>query len=599
MGNEAIVRGALEADIRFVASYPGTPSSEIASGFAKIHKEEGIYFEYSSNEKVAAEVAAGAALSGLRTMAVMKHVGVNVASDALMSLAYVGTKAGYVLISADDPSCHSSQNEQDNRLYARFMNIPMLEPSTAQEAKDMTAYAFELSETVELPVMLRTTTGINHLRGVVDQGEIQKRDQKTEFLKDPRYIERKQAHSRLLVRMDKALELSEESPWNRLDNPNQTENPETGFISSGVAWNFVDDLVKENQLPATIFKAGLSHPLPEKKLKDYLRSLRRIIIVEELEPCIEDHIYRLAKEVNPKLEIIGKYSGHFPRVKEYHPDLIKKVASEFFAEVEPAEKRDVTELPPRYPSMCPGCSHRNTYFAVKQVFGENAIYPNDIGCYALGIAPPINMGDIWLCMSGGAGLAGGFGFANDEPVVAFIGDGTFLHSGLHPLLNAVNNRHNFILVIMDNSITAMTGHQPNPGSESVDDVRPSEHVDIETVVRALGVKQVATVNPREIKPTVKVIREMKEQKGIRVLIARQPCVINLYKRNKEIQKSSVVTVDTEKCNHCGICINDYCCPAFEINDLHEINVIDSLCIGCGDCIQVCPTGAISKPGGAS
>lgn len=592
MGNEAIIEGALEGDIRFVASYPGTPSSEIASGFARIHKEKNIYFEYSTNEKVAVEVAAGAALSGLRTMAIMKHVGVNVASDALMSLAYVGTKGGYILISADDPSCHSSQNEQDNRIYARFINIPMLEPSTAQEAKDMTVYAFELSETVELPVMLRTTTGINHLRGVVETSDVVKKDQPVEFLKDPRYIERKEAHSRLLVKMDKAMEISNNSPWNRVDDPNSVADCKIGFIASGIAWNFANDIITEYKLPAKLLKVGLTHPLPEKMFENFLTGLDQVVIVEELEPYMEDVVYRCAKSVNPEIEIIGKHSGHFPMVKEYSPDIIKEAISDIFNQIVLAPKSDAIELPQRYPSMCPGCSHRNTYYAVKRVFGEQAIYSNDIGCYALGIAPPVNMGDIWLCMSGGAGLAGGFSYANKEPVVAFIGDGTFLHSGLHPLLNAVNNQHNFLLVIMDNSITAMTGHQPNPASEEVDDIRPSEHVDIETIVKALGITMVETVDPQDIKNTISVIRKLKEQNGPRVLIAKQPCIINLFKRKNEIPKTKKVSIITEKCTHCGICINDYCCPAFELDENKEVRVIDSLCIGCGDCLQVCPTGAI-------
>ncbi|NPB09885.1 MAG: indolepyruvate ferredoxin oxidoreductase subunit alpha [Thermodesulfobacteria bacterium] len=540
LGNEAIVRGALEGGLRVAAAYPGTPSSEIGNLLFQIERDlPGLYFEFSTNEKVAMEVAAAAAASGLRSLTCMKHVGLNVAADALMTLAYIGVRGGMVIITADDPSCHSSQNEQDNRLYARFSGLPMLEPTTPDEARRMTAYAFELSEKLELPVILRTTTRVSHARAVVDTDELPDYSQpvKGRFEKDPRRwvpvpAVARVRHQVLLEKIREATVLADGSSWNRI-----LGEGDFGIITSGVAVNYVLDALEELGLEGKVkvLVLGFTHPHPTGLLANFLKGIETCLVVEELEPFLEEAARLVAQERGLSTNILGKATGHLPRLYEFTPGLVKGALIRALGlEEQKPERPDlswVPELPPRPPTLCPGCPHRETYLVVKEVLeelgeAENTIYPTDIGCYTLGLLPPIQMADYLICMGSSVGSSCGFSVATDQRIVSFIGDSTFFHAGLSPLASAVYNKHRFTLVIMDNETTAMTGHQPVPSQElrwpGLED-RP--RIDLEAVVKALGVPQVVTINPyrkEEAKAAVKPILASNE---LGVIISKAPCIL--------------------------------------------------------------------------
>ncbi len=540
LGNEAIVRGALEAGVRIAAAYPGTPSSEIGNLLFQFQQKlPGLYFEFTTNEKIALEVAAAAAASGLRSLTCMKHVGLNVAADPLVTLAYIGVRAGLVIITADDPSCHSSQNEQDNRYYARLAGLPMLEPASPQEAKDMVSYAFDLSERLELPVILRTTTRVSHARAPVKVTQMADYSTRPQgyFEKDlkrwvPVPAVARLRHQVLLERMKEATVLADGSSFNK----RMGQGP-MGVITSGVAANYVLDALEELDLSSRVpvLKLGFTYPWPVGLMADFLRRLDTCIVVEELEPFLEEAARVVAQEREIKVKILGKASGHFPRALEFNPRQVKLVLAEVFGvEPPPLERPDlswVPELPPRPPTLCVGCPHRETYQVVKQVLmdlGEeaNTVYPTDIGCYTLGLLPPIKMADYLICMGSSIGSACGFSVATDQRIVSFIGDSTFFHAGLSALANAVYNKHAFTLVIMDNETTAMTGHQPVPSQElrwpGLED-RP--RIDIEAVVRALGVEQVVTINPYKKEEAREKIKPLLKTQGLSVIIAKAPCIL--------------------------------------------------------------------------
>ncbi len=540
LGNEAIVRGALEAGLRVGAAYPGTPSSEIGNNLFRIQYElPGLYFEFSTNEKVATEVAAAAAAAGLRSLTCMKHVGLNVAADALMTLAYIGVRGGMVIVVADDPSCHSSQNEQDSRYYARLSGLPLLEPATPQEAYEMTIYAFDLSEKLELPVILRTTTRVSHARGIVQVGELASYDQevKGEFKKDPRRwvpipAVARVRHQVLLEKMKDATLIADSSRLNY-----QYGKGKQGIITSSVAANYVYDIVEEFDLKdqVKVLVLGFTHPHPVNLLADFLRSVEDVLVVEELEPYLEEAARVVAQERGLSVNIMGKATGHLPRTFEFEPKIVKKAMADAFGISFPeGEKIDVSwvpELPPRPPTLCPGCPHRETYMVIKETLKElgeleNSIFPTDIGCYTLGILPPIQMADYLICMGSSVGSPCGFSVATNHRIVSFIGDSTFFHAGLSPLANAVFNKHNFTLVIMDNETTAMTGHQPVPSQElRFKELADRPRIDIEAVVKALGVKNVVTINPYRKEEAKALVKPLLGKKELSVIIAKAPCIL--------------------------------------------------------------------------
>ncbi len=596
LGNEAIARGSIEAGIAVATCYPGTPSSEIPDNFFTMFKESGFYFEYSTNEKVALEVAAGAAISGVRSICTMKHVGMNVASDTLMTLAYLGVNAGMVIINADDPLMFSSQNEQDNRYYARLSGLPMMEPKNAQEMKDMTVAAFDLSEQLKLPVVLRTTTRLNHLRGMVKFGQIRQIKSKGFFKKDPfHYVAipavSRNLHKMLVEKYDQALELSENSEYNQIIG-----NGKWGIVTNGVSLSYVQDAVNDLGIgdKVTILRLGFSYPMPENMIVKFLTRVEKVLVVEELEPVMENDIRSIAQSKEIVIPIKGKEKDLFSRLYEFDPGMVRRTIASYFGVPDTSpEVVDVTgipDLPGRPPNLCAGCPHRAMYYAIKQVYGPDAVHPSDIGCYTLGILPPLKMADIVICMGASVGTSCGISKATDQKVVSFIGDSTFFHAGIPALINAVHNNHKFTLVILDNGTTAMTGNQPHPGVDTTPMGVDTTQLSIESMVRGCGVEHVQVVNPLQVKKSIAAAQASKDFDGISVIISKELCP--LYARAiKKAKKARPFYVNQDKCKQHLDCINLLACPAMYIDD-GKTMINEVFCIGCTVCAQVCPENAI-------
>ncbi len=587
LGNEAIVRGLIEAGTGFASTYPGTPSSEIGNILEKLSSDIGMYFEFSSNEKVALEVSAAAASSGVRSFVFMKHVGLNVAADPMMTLAYSGVRGGMLILTADDPSAHSSQNEQDNRYYSQLSLLPMVEPSDPSDAKDMVKEAYAISEKLQLPVIFRTTTRMNHARGIVSFGS--KADIKTKgyFDKDvSRFVNipafAKQNRKILLGKNSAALELSESSSLNRIEG-----DGDIGIITSGVSYTYAKEFIRN----ASVLKLGFTNPVPEKKIAGFVRTKKYVIVIEELDPYLEDQVLRICAQNRIDVPVYGKRSGHLPRAWEYSPDTLRSLGG--IADVqsfpEPMRPAEI-KLPSRPPTLCAGCPHRGMYAAVKKAVGKrDVVYCSDIGCYTLGVQPPFNTADFIICMGGGAGAAGGFDASTDQKAIAFMGDSTFFHAGIPPLVNAVFNNHKIILVILDNRTTAMTGHQPNPGTGREFGGIHTAPVDIEKLVKGTGVEFVRTVDPYKIRECAGVFSEALDYDGVAVVISKCPCPLELKKR--KLLVPGYCEIDGSRCNLCGTCLKTVACPALSKKD-GKIAADPSQCIGCGMCASVCPRNAI-------
>lgn len=596
LGNEAIARGAIEAGIAFASTYPGTPSSEISLNFFQIARETDLYFEYSTNEKVALEVAAAAANSGLRSMCIMKHVGVNVAADALMTLAYVGVRGGLVILTADDPYMFSSQNEQDNRYYGKLSGLPILEPSSAQEAKDMLGYAFELSEALQEPVLFRTTTRLNHSTAPIEFGPMKAPMISGDFTRDPfNYVTvpavSRNLHIKLLKHIEEAEQKACESPYNFT-----VGDGAWGIVCNGVSYNYVTDAVKDLNISdkTRILRVGFSHPMPGQLIKEFLSECEKVLIVEEGEPYMEEAVKALAQEIGLTLTIKGKDPALFSRLFEYDPALVRKCMAAYFEIPYEAPKlpdmSDVPELPQRPPNLCAGCSHRATFYAVNKASeGIETIRPTDIGCYTLGFLPPLSTGDFLICMGSSIGTSCGFSKATAKKVIGFIGDSTFFHSGIPGLVNAVFNHHDLTLIILDNQTTAMTGHQPHPGVDMAElNHSGYQQVSIESVVRGIGVEHVSIIKPYNVKKSVAAVREAISHEGVSVIIARQNCTLFDKSLKKSVGRPFYVS---DRCRNHRICINELGCPAFYVEN-DRVRIDSTLCTGCGVCAQICPEHAI-------
>ncbi|WP_243547166.1 indolepyruvate ferredoxin oxidoreductase subunit alpha [Pseudodesulfovibrio tunisiensis] len=587
LGNEAIVRGAVEAGIQVVTCYPGTPSSEVPDTFYRLSPEGKYYFEYSVNEKVALEVAGGATMCGAMTLTTMKHVGVNVAADPLMTLTYTGAPGGLVLLSADDPGCHSSQNEQDNRHYARLGGMPVLEPATAQECKDMARDGLLLSKKHGAPLLLRTTTRVNHLRGPVEFGPAPDPGKPEGFTRNPSKFVPIPAFSRpmhlsLIDRLNALREEAEHSPYNTVSGEG-----EIGIVASGISRAYLADALENAGLAGKVMvlNLGFTHPLPETLCLDFLKSVKKVLVVEELEPLLENDLRVLAQKNGLNLEISGK--DVLPEYGEFTVTQVENVVRAFAGmdTVEVKGCASVQDLPVRAPNLCAGCPHRGTYFAAREVFGDDVLYSSDIGCYTLGLLPPLATADFLVCMGSSISAGSGAAMASDKPVVGFIGDSTFFHSGMTGIANAVFNSHDILLVVLDNRTTAMTGHQPNPGVDKTTIGENDHPLDIESICKGLGVTEIRTVNPFNHKKTVEAFKELGDMSGVRVLIAREPCP--LYARRVYKKVAPQVAYVADSCVKRGDCLEKLACPAFYKKEDGKAAINPILCNGCMLCLQIC------------
>lgn len=589
LGNVAIARGIIEGGGQVIAGYPGTPSSEIIDTLASMEKRD-FYVEWSVNEKVAFEVAAGAAIAGARSVVTMKHVGLNVASDPLMTLSYMGVKGAMIIISADDPSCHSSQNEQDSRKYAQFALMPCFDPSTPQEAKDMIPDAFRLSNKFQAAAIFRPTTRISHGKSDVELGFVDECRPQVKFEKIPeRWVMMpKNARARhpyvLQVYEDIRKEL-DNSPWNQLE---LKDGSNIGIISSGVASVYAKEAIKRLGLDASFLKI-CTYPIPEGKVGNILKYVDTVLVIEELEPVVEDEVRIMAQRHGIDVKILGKSEGLVPRHGELNVDIcMASISKAFGLDAGPSIIHAVDlELPMRPPVLCPGCSHRAAFYVMKKVFGKDGIYPSDIGCYTLGIQS--GAVDTTLCMGASITISSGIYHAGeDHPICCSIGDSTFFHTGMNGLLNAVYNKADITVTIMDNRITAMTGHQPNPGMGRTAVGEPTVAVSISEICRALGAEFVEETDPYDLVSTEDVFRRARDHKGTSVVITKQPCVIDL--RRSGVRKV-VFEVDQEKCTGCKACVR-FGCPATEFDNAFKYARINNMCTGCGVCAQICKFGAI-------
>lgn len=598
LGNEAIVRGFIEGGGKFAATYPGTPSSEIGDSLSKVGKLIGINFEFSTNEKVAFEVSASAALSGFRSITFMKHVGLNVAMDSFMTSAYIGTIGGFIIITCDDPSMFSSQNEQDNRILGKFANIPILEPRNPDEARKMIKYGFEISEKYSIPVLLRTTTRISHLRGIVNFEKIEKIERVGHFNKNPnRFVpvpsNARVLHKELINKINLLRNEVEDSIFNyKILNGNKYV-----IVTSGVSSNYVIDIVKKYKLPFDILSLGFTYPFPEKLIKSFIKNYEVVFVIEELEPFIEDEV-RIIKEKNGlNTKILGKDGEILNNLYEYNPNRVKKVLFKFLGKDVENKQFIITDLKPpvRPPVLCAGCPHRATYYSVFVTLRKNkikdAIFPSDIGCYSLGLGPPFNMADVIYSMGSSVGTSNGLSKSTNQKVISFIGDSTFFHAGIPALINAKYNKNDFILIILDNRTTAMTGHQPNPGMGIDAYGNEAPIVDIEKIIKGIGIDFVKVVDPYDLKETQKVIDEALKENGVRIIISRRECSLLRDARLRKEGVWNIAEIDEEKCRMCKICINQFSCPAIYLED-DKIKIDEKLCDGCGVCVQVCPFDAI-------
>jgi indolepyruvate ferredoxin oxidoreductase alpha subunit len=612
LGNEAIARGAIEAGVQVAAAYPGTPSSEIVENLAKVAKEVDMYVEWSTNEKVAFECALGASICGVRALASMKHVGLNVAHDPLMTASHIRTKGGFVVVVADDPWAWSSQNEQDSRYVALQGHIPVLEPSSVQEAKDMVADAFRLSEEFGQMFMVRSVTRIGHGRSDIVLGKISRERRKGSFKKDPSlyvYVPRTARINKplMLERLEKIRKAVNTMPHNKLQ---MADKATLGIIACGLSYSYTMEAVKWLGLEdkVSILKLGTPNPLPEELIIKLLKSVKEILVVEELDPFVELHVKAIAGDQNIAVKVHGKdvVSGigelSTRAVTEGIAKLTKSKLPVDFAALDKLQQEAAPLLPLRPPALCPGCPHRGSFRAitvaaqrVAKEYGKDVepIYPSDIGCYTLGLNPPLQAVDTTICMGGSFGLANGMARVIDAPIIAHLGDSTFFHAGIPPLINAVYNKANITMVVLDNSATAMTGFQPHPGTGYTATGDETTALKPEDIARACGVKFVEVVDPHDLKAATATVEKAMRFKGPAVLVFRAPCaMIELRDKKKAGEKVVPYHVDADKCNpKCDACIKLLGCPA--IIKQGDKAVIDAaLCTGCSLCAQVCPYNAI-------
>ncbi|MFZ5649256.1 MAG: indolepyruvate ferredoxin oxidoreductase subunit alpha [Bacillota bacterium] len=577
-GNEAFALGAYMSGIKIGAGYPGTPSSEILMNFARY---PGVYAEWSPNEKVALDVGAGAAYTGKRAVVTTKHVGLNVAADSLFYISYTGMKSGLVIINADDPEMHSSQNEQDNRYYAKFAKVPLLEPSNSQEAVEFVGLAVEISESFDTPVIVRSNTRLSHSKSLVevpDAGQPEVSGAGGADEEDPRFERNipkyvmvpgfaRQRHPVVIDRLKRLSQFAETTMLNRIE----PGTGKLGIITAGMAYQYAREVFPD----ATFLKLGMVYPLPVELIKRFASMVERVVVVEELEPFIEEHVRLIG------IPVTGKEV--FSSTGEFSPEKVRRSAFAAGLTDTPASGAvPQPSLPPRPPMLCPGCAHRGVFYALQRL---RAVVIGDIGCYTLGALPPLSAMHTCGCMGASLGVVHGVDKAGiKDRTVGVIGDSTFFHSGIPPLVNILFNKGVSTVIILDNRITAMTGHQENPCTGRTLMKEPTGEINIENLVRAIGFEKVEVVDPFQFDNMLNVIKEHLDSDQPSVIIARHPCVLNIRERK------APPVVDLEACNQCGNCLRIGCSPISKIEE--GVSIDPALCNGCGLCASVCPREAI-------
>ncbi|UCE37701.1 MAG: indolepyruvate ferredoxin oxidoreductase subunit alpha [Thermoplasmata archaeon] len=610
MSNEAMVRGALEADVKVISCYPGAPTSEILDTFFLLRNEFDYKFTTATNEKVALETVAGASMSGFRALTSMKSVGLNVASDAFFSLAYTGINAGCVMIVADDPHCHSSQSEEDGRFFGPNAYIPMLEPSNPKEARKMVKTAFEISERHKSIVVIRTTTRVNHQSGIVETEALNR----TPFVKakwsevGENYFTvgetARQNKFKLLEKVKNIQIEFEDSPFNVISEG----EGDIGILTSGVGYCYAKDACKILKINPKILKIGTPFPLPEKKIADFMKGLSKVVVIEELSPYLEHNAKRIAKDFELDVTILGKDAGHFSEAMEYNVPIVVMGISSALGIKSPIDYDGIlkrandlkTILPERMPCFCAGCPHRATFWAIKQaVRGRNVVFNNDIGCYSMAFFPPLNMTMSLLCMGSSLGLSAGMSQVLEDDVMCVVGDSTFFHAALPGLVNSVYHNLNITLFVLDNEVTAMTGQQFHAGTpEDRGMPEGKKRIIIEDVCRGIGVGHVAIMDSYDVKNNVDIIKEALDFKGPSVVISRRSCALHGDRIKRRTGVPIVQNeVDKSICKKPHTCIKDFYCPSFRFDsDDRAARILPEICDGCGVCAKICPFGTIHPIG---
>jgi indolepyruvate ferredoxin oxidoreductase alpha subunit len=597
LGNEAIARGAIEYGIGVAAAYPGTPSSEIVETLSRISKELGIYVEWSVNEKTAFEVAYAAAMSGVPSLTSMKHVGLNVASDPLMSSAYTGVKAGFIIVTADDPYMHSSQNEQDNRWYGLHAYIPVLEPSNPQEAKDLTFLGLELSERFNHPFILRSVTRVSHVRAPVKLGVIRPSRTLGSF---PRESEKwavipsnaRKMKFRVIDKWRAMEKVLADVPQNRVEGEGKFM-----VVASGIGYSYAKDSIRLLRKKVKLLKISTPVPLPRKLIEHALDGVEKILVVEETDPVVEMQLKSILYDMKQQIEVHGE--DVIGRIGELTIDRVVQALAKLLGEnlVLPQPIKVDIEVPSRPPILCPGCPHRATFYALKKAaknLGIDPIYTGDIGCYSLGISPPFNVQDVIINMGGSIGLANGFShIVRDRPVVAIIGDSTFFHAGIPPMVNAIYNGSPMAILVLDNETTGMTGFQPHPGTGTRASGEQGKRIFIEDIAKAAGADFIAVFDPYNIDEAIDaIVKGLKVaiNGGVAVLVSRRMC--SLLASRLGLLKGTY-TIDVDRCIGCLLCIKSLACPAI-LNEGGKPYIAGFICRGCGVCARICPVKAVVK-----
>lgn len=594
MGNAAIALGAVASGVNVVAGYPGTPSTEVLETIAK-HRPDDVYVEWSVNEKAAMELAAGASYSGARTLVTMKQVGLNVASDPLMSLEYIGVKGGMVILVADDPGPISSQTEQDTRHFAAFSKLPCFDPSSAQEAYEMIQEAYEYSEKYNTPVFLRPTTRVCHGYASVSVKDPEEYTVHTPegFVKDskrwvifPRLSY--QNHQKIEARNVELADIFSSYEKNKIYPACDTfADSRKGIVSGGISFTYAMETLIETGMVRHL-KISTPHPFPEKLAAQFLDGLDEVLCLEELDPVIERELTYICGKYHLPVKILGKLTHNTANARENTRDSVDTYIRTFLdlPVKEQPKLTDVPPLPVRPPVLCAGCPHRASFYAVKKAMqGRKTIFCGDIGCYTLGNARPLDMVDTCLCMGAGLNIAQGVEkIEPDTACFAFVGDSTFFASAITGVVNAVYNQANMTLVVLDNSTTAMTGHQPHPGTGRTVMGEIVQKINIEQVLRGIGVQDIETVNPLEHEAAVSCVKELADKPGVKAIIFKSPCIA-------VTKPGTPMHVDISSCIHCKKCIRELGCPAIITED-GNVSIDSSMCTGCGLCSQICPVHAI-------